>query len=705
MKKNLIVLQDGYKECGAACLLSIIRYYDGNISINKLVELTKTTKTGTHFYNLKEASTTIGLNSKAYKIDNINSLLDLNLPFICQFLNNNYEHFIVVYQIKKDKVIIMDPAIGKRTLTIDQFSKLWTGYIMMFSPSKKLPIYIDEKYLNKVIIETIKNSKSIVINILLLSIIFTIMSCLYAFYGKIIIDKIINTNTSNLLLITFIFSIIVLIKCLANFIRTESLIYLNQKIDCSLFLKTFKKILLLPYNYYKNKTTGEMISRINDLATVKNLLSKVILTVLLDIIISLVCSILLFNISKKMFTLTVIIILEYLFIYYFFRPIVKKYINILQENNAQINSTLVENISGFETIKNLNIEEEIKKKTEKLYVSSLNDAFNYDNLSNLEAFLKDIITIIGTLLISYVGYRAVMKNELTIGSVVTYLSLMPYFIDPLKNLVDLSKELFYAINSIKRVNNLFDIEEEKLTYKTNLKINGNIKISNLTFSYNNKDNVLNNINTNIEKGNKVLILGESGSGKSTILRLLYKYYKIRRDTIYIDDIDINDYSLEDIRSNIVYISQEETIFTDTIKNNIILDRNINYENFIEICNLTYVNEITKKLFIEYDTKLEENGLNISGGQRQRIILARALLKKSSIILIDEGLNAVDINLERKILKNIFNKYKDKTIIIVSHRLANIDLYDRVLRIEQGHISDEYSKQKGDINDWNLYFIK
>ena len=705
MKKNLIVLQDGYKECGAACLLSIIRYYDGNISINKLVELTNTTKTGTHFYNLKEASTTIGLDSKAYKIDNINSLFDLKLPLICQFLNNNYEHFIVVYQITKNKVIIMDPTIGKRTLTIDEFSKLWTGYIMIFSPYKKLPIYIEEKYLNRVIIETIKNNKSIVINILLLSIIFTIISCLYAFYGKIIIDKIIKTNTSNLLLITFIFSIIALIKCLANFFRNESLIYLNQKIDCSLFLETLKKILLLPYNYYKNKTTGEMISRINDLATVKNLLSKIILTVFLDLIISLVCSILLFNISKKMFILTVIIILEYLLIYYFFRPIVKKYINILQENNAQINSKLVENISGFETIKNLNIEEKIEEQTEKIYVSSLNDAFNYDNLSNLEIFIKDIITIIGTLLISYVGYQTVIRKELTIGSVVTYLSLMPYFIDPLKNLVDLSKELFYAFNSIKRVNNLFNIEEEKLTYKSKLKINGDIKISNLTFSYNNKDNVLNNITTNIKKGNKVLILGQSGSGKSTILKLLYKYYKTKRDTIYIDNIDINDYSLEDIRSNIVYISQDETIFTDTIKNNIILDRNIKHEKFIEICNLTYVNEITKKLFLEYDTKLEENGLNISGGQRQRIILARALLKKSNIILIDEGLNAVDINLERKILKNIFNKYKDKTIIIVSHRLANIDLYDKVIKIQQGIILDEYSKPSGGIYDWNLRFIK
>ena len=399
-----------------------------------------------------------------------------------------------------------------------------------------------------------------------------------------------------------------------------------------------------------------------------------------------------------MFILTVIIILEYLLIYYFFRPIVKKYINILQENNAQINSKLVENISGFETIKNLNIEEKIEEQTEKIYVSSLNDAFNYDNLSNLEIFIKDIITIIGTLLISYVGYQTVIRKELTIGSVVTYLSLMPYFIDPLKNLVDLSKELFYAFNSIKRVNNLFNIEEEKLTYKSKLKINGDIKISNLTFSYNNKDNVLNNITTNIKKGNKVLILGQSGSGKSTILKLLYKYYKTKRDTIYIDNIDINDYSLEDIRSNIVYISQDETIFTDTIKNNIILDRNIKHEKFIEICNLTYVNEITKKLFLEYDTKLEENGLNISGGQRQRIILARALLKKSNIILIDEGLNAVDINLERKILKNIFNKYKDKTIIIVSHRLANIDLYDKVIKIQQGIILDEYSKPSGGIYD-------
>ena len=689
------MLQDGYKECGAACLLSIIRYYGGNISINKLVELTNTTKIGTHFYNLREASILLGLESKAYKVDNINVLKELKMPFICQFINNNYEHFVVIYAVSKDKVVLMDPAVGKRILTKDEVSKLWTGYVMIFSPYKRLPLFKEEKYLNKIIIDTIKNNKSIVLNILLLSIIFTIMSCVYAFYGQVIIDNIIKTSTSNLIIVTFIFGVVILIKCISNFFRNQLLIYLTQKIDCSIFLNTFTKILLLPYNYYKNKTTGEVISRINDLAMVKDLLSKIILTVFLDVIISLVCGVLLFNINRTMFMLSVIIILEYLVIYFFFKPLVKKYTNIFQENNALINSKLVEDIGGFETIKNLNVESIMNEQMEKLYVSSLNDVFIYDCLSNWEVFIKDISTLIGTLLISHVGYRYVINNTLSIGLVITFLSLLPYFIDPLKNLIDLAKDSFYAVNSITRINNLLDIEEEKLDYKTNIEIKGSINVSNLSFSYNNCDNVLNNVNLNIKEGSKVLILGHSGSGKSTILKLLYKYYQVNRGMIYINNIDINDYSLRDIRSNIVYISQDDILFTDTIRNNITLNRIVDDNDFIEICSLTFVDEIVKNLFLAYDTKLEENGVNLSSGQRQRIILARALLKKSDIILIDEGLNAIDINLERKILKNIFSKYFDRTIIIISHRVENMDLYDKVLKVENGYIKEDYERAIGD----------
>lgn len=698
MKKNLVVIQGGIKECGASCLLSIVRYYGGNISINKMVDITNTEKTGTNFYNLKMAAKTLGLDSKSYKIDDINILESLNLPLICQLLNNNYEHFVVVYKISGKKISIMDPAVGIRKLTILEFSELWTGYAMVFSPYKKLPVYKDERYLDKIIMDTLKNNKSIVQNILILSIIFVVMSCFYTFYGQIVIDNLINTTTSNLLVVTFMFAIVILIKCLANFIRNLFLIYLNQKIDCSLFLNTFSKILLLPYNYYRNKTTGEIISRINDLAIVKSLLSKIILTVFLDIIISLSCGLILFKINKSMFILVVIIILEYIIIYYFTQSIDKKYINILQENNAQINSKMIENINGFETIKNLNAEGIMMEQVEKLYVSSLDDVYMYDNFKSIEFFLKDIIGFIGTLLVSYYGYKLVMLNVLSIGNVVTFLSLMSYFVDPIKNLLDLKKEAFFAINAIKRVNDLFDIDCEDLEHKTKLKIEGKITISNLIFSYDNCNKVLDNINIDIDSGNKVLILGKSGSGKSTILKIIYRYYSTRRGMIYLDNVDINDYALADIRSKIVYISQDETLFTDSIKNNIILNRTIDYQDFIEVCNLTYVNEIVDNLFLGYDTKLEENGINISDGQKQRIVLARALLKDSKIILIDEGLNAINIDMERKILENIFNKYKDKTIIVVSHRIENINLYDKVLKFNNGELINENICLIGDVND-------
>ena len=231
-----------------------------------------------------------------------------------------------------------------------------------------------------------------------------------------------------------------------------------------------------------------------------------------------------------------------------------------------------------------------------------------------------------------------------------------------------------------------------------MNIVGDIIIKNLEFSYNNKKNILNNINLNINNKDKVLVLGSSGSGKSTLLKILYKYYDIGRDKVYINNHDINDFSLQDIRKNITYISQNELLYNDTIRNNIILDRNIDDKSFLDICNMVYVNEIIKDNMLSYNYNLEENGANISGGQRQRIILARALLKDSKIILIDEGLNEIDINLERKILKNIFSYYKDKTIIIISHRLDNMDLYNKVINIENGVVKDVLTR-----NEWYLRY--
>ena len=685
MKKNYVVLQDGIKECGSACLLSLIRYYGGNISLERLLELTNTNKSGTNFYDITKAAYEVGLVSKGYKIDNIDELFNIDSPFISQIVENYYTHFVVVYKMYNNKITIMDPAKGMVNLTKEEFKKIWTGYILILNPYKKLPEYSQDNYLINIIKNIIISNKKMVINLLSITILTTIFTCIYSYHFKILIDNYLYTNKLSIIIITIIFIIILAIKIITEYLRNNLLLYLNQKIDLSIITKTIKKIISLPYNYYKNKTTGETISRINDLLSIKNVVSKTITTIFLDIILSIVVLIVLFAINKTMTTILFIIIITYFLIFFAYKNIIKIKTNTIQENNAKVNSLLVESISSYETIKGLNLENKFQNKINKEYLKTINNNLELTRIINSENLIKDLFEGIIILFIIYLGITYVMDKSLTIGSLITYDSLLYYFIIPIRNSLEFYKEFYYTKNSIKRINNLFDYKYEQLDKESNLNINGDILINDLEFSYNGKNKILKGINLVIPKESKVLILGSSGSGKSTLLKILYKYYEIGRNNIYINNYDLLDYKLKDIRSNITYISQNEFLYTDTIRNNIILDRCITEKEFIDVCKLTYIDEIVNDNILSYDFRLEENGANISGGQRQRIILARALLKKSKIILIDEGLNEIDIDLERKILKNIFENYKNKIIIIVSHRLNNLDLYDKVIKLEEGKI--------------------
>jgi len=687
VKKNYTVLQDGIKECGCACLLSIIRYYGGNISQERLSELTNTNKEGTNFYNLVIAANEIGLSAKGYKVDDINKLHEIEKPFISQVVIDNYTHFVVVYKMNNNKITIMDPAKGMLNISYEKFLNIWQGNILIMEPYKKLPIYEENNYLNQIIKEIIHNNKKLILNILFLTLITIIFTCIYSYHFKIIIDKIINTDKLNLIIITIIFIIILSIKLITEYLRNNLLLYLNQKIDLSIITTTINKIISLPYSYYKNRTTGETISRINDLLYIKNVVSKVITTLLLDMLLSLIVLIILYTINKTMTLILSIVTIFYFIIFLAYKNTIKKTTNDIQEESAKVNSLLVESISSYETIKGLNLEKTFKNKINLKYLNAINSNIYLTKTIYSAEFLKNLLEGIVILFTIYIGITYVMDKSLTIGSLITYNTLLYYYLNPIRNSFDFYKEFYYVKNSIKRINNILNFKYETLDKKSNLNIEGDININNLEFSYNTKNNILKNISINIPKGSKILILGKSGSGKSTLLKILYRYYDIERNKVFINNYDINDYEIADIRENIAYISQNELLYTDTIKNNIILNREISDEEFIKVCKMTYVTDIIKNNIMSYNFMLEENGANISGGQRQRIILARALLKKSHIILIDEGLNEIDINLERKILKNIFTYYQEKIIIIVSHRHDNIDLYNKVITIEEGIINN------------------
>lgn len=689
MKKNQIVLQEGNKDCGSACLLSIIRYYGGDYPLEKLVELTNTTKEGTSFYELKYASQELGLIANGYKIETISQMSKIDKPILAQVNIKGYMHFVVVYKIQNNKCTIMDPAKGKDIVPIEKFNTIFTGNILLIEPYKKLEIHKSDNYIKNIIVLLFIKNKKLIKNLILLSLISTALTCLYSFYFKIAIDNIALTH--NLKLIALIFFIIMLIKETTGYFRNKLLIYLNQKVDLSIFLETYNKILSLPYNYYKTKSTGEVISRVNDLGEIKNFLSKILVVIFLDILITISGGIILYIISPKLFLYLILVVLAYILIYKIFKQSIKKLTTICQEKTANVNSLLVETISGFESIKELNYHQGIEKKMEKTYIDALEKTVALDKISNIEAFIKNIVTETGLLLVMFLGCSQILEGNLTLGSLITFNSLLVYFLSPVRNIVDTSKEYFYVASSIKRANNFLNVEPEKLNEETNLVPQGDINIQNLTFKYSRTTEVLKNINLNIKSGEKTLIMGTSGTGKSTLLKIIYAYYKIKRGTIKIGNIDINDYETQDIRKNIGYISQNETLFTDTIKNNIILDRNINQKKFLDICKITGVEEIVQDMPLGYDTPLEEGGVNISGGQRQRIILARMLLKECQILMIDEALNQLDINAERKILKKLFKFYQAKTIIVISHRKDNMDLYDKVVKIENGQIVEELTR--------------
>ena len=685
MKKSLIVLQEGNKDCGASCLLSVVRYYGGNISKEKIIDMTKTTKEGTTFYNIKEASNQIGLIAKSYKVEEIEKIKEITSPFICQVSKNSSMHFIVVYKVNNNKLLIMDPAIGKVIMDIFDFNNIWTGYIMILEKVGILPDYKNTKCLNKEIIKVLTSNKKIIIFIIILSIIVTLLSCLISLYSQIILDKVIDTEINNLIVITIAFFILLIIKNITNYIRNHLLIYLNQKLDIKILLTAFTKVILLPYNYYKNRTSSEVLSRINDLSNIKTFISKLIVTILLDLLLLVAAIIVISNINKQILNIYLLVDLLYLLIIIIFNKKIKYQTVKVQEEVAQTNKNIIEAINNFEAIKGLNIEDKIIYKFTKDYTSLLNTKYHIDKQNNIIVLLKDNIMDISILLTNFYILKEIMNNSMTVGDYITISFMTNYLIYPVRNIIDIIYDYHYVKSSITRANNLLEVSQEKINEKEVLDINGNIKITNLKYTYNNKNIILKNINLFIKDKDRVLLLGSSGSGKSTILKLLYKYLEADRKTIYINNYDINDYSLSDIRKNITYISQNEQLFNDTIRNNILLNRDISEIDYLNICKILHIDDIVKDNVLGYDYLIEENGINISGGQRQRIILARGLLKSSKIIMIDEGLNQIDIKLEREILQDIFTYFHNKTFIIVSHRRDNNDLYNRIIKIKDGEV--------------------
>ena len=678
MNKRLVINQYGEKDCGPACLLSIMRYYNVDASLDEVSYILKTDKNGTNAYNIINGSRTFGFDGYGihYSYEDIVNG-KINFPIICHTLVDNMYHFIVVYGVKKKYLEIMDPSSNIHKINKSDFKKIYLNTSIVIYQVKKIESIKNHKGLISLIFDYIRKEKNIIIKTNILSIIVTIFSLFTNYYLLISIDKILPSyNYQFFMIITIIFIMINIFKNIFDYIRTNYLIYIQNKIYSDLNINIIRKLFNLPYQFFKNKSTGEIESRLNDLRVFKTIISNIIVNLSIDILFILFSSIILIFINYKLYLINIFILLIYYLIILLFKNIFIKNTeeSLIYEGNYS--KCINESINGYESIKNLNMINNILYKIEVKFLSMIHKVKKYERSLNKEYFLKNLIVDISYIICVFISINYIHKNIISVGEFILFNSILIYFTSPIKNILDFNHNIIYLKNVYRRINDLIIINN-KNDLLNEYNIYGDIDISNLSYN-----NLFNDININIPYKSKFLLYGSSGNGKSTIMKMLLKYINDYDGCIKINNINLKDISSNAIQNTFNYISQNEYLNNDTIKNNIIYDRDISnnsYEEVINICNLNHLINSKKN---RNDFIIEDNGFNISGGERQKIILARCLLKPFDYLILDEALSEVDIEEEKLIMKRLFRKYKDKTIIYISHKEELVSLFKMKYKLER-----------------------
>ena len=663
MKKYPFIKQDGIKDCASACVQMILKYYGGYTSMTKLNEMMRTSHKGTDAYHLVLALQELGFKAEGRKFKNFY----FPLPVIAHvIINDSYKHYVVIYEVdfRRRRLLIGDPSFGLRRLSFDEFKKMWTGVIITIKPVRKLIKEEEPKVIPFVLKLVRPNVKSLIL-IGGLSFVVSVLAVVTSFFLQVLINYL-NKDFDGLFDVCGIFLVVFLAYAFLKFFRNSRLIKLNREIDSRLSIDTFKQIVHLPYRFFRQRTTGEITSYFNDLFWIREFIMDVSIAIFtnLPIMIMLFLVMAYLNFGALLIVLFICLLYFLDFIYYFRKNEIK--VDQALYEKAFVNSYMTERIGGFESVKNLDMEGMVISKFRKVYEKYLSTVKDVDITYNKQSLDKEIVRYFGLFFLIIYIFLEISKG-MVFSEGVTLFILAIYFLDNFRNILGFDLEVKEVTSAVKHVSELLNYNKQK---KIRKQICGDIRFTNVSYSFDDEKKVLDGISLVIKQGEKVMVTGKSGSGKSTLFKILKGFYNDYQGKVFIGNKDIRRLKV----SGINYICQKENIFTGTLKDNLELLGKYDQRDICEI----------KDIGLECDDLLEENGFNLSGGQRQRIILARAL-NKFNILIIDEGLSEVDVNMERRIIKGLLERYKNKTIIYVSHRRDNLDLFDRLVEINDGKI--------------------
>ncbi|MEH1782266.1 MAG: NHLP family bacteriocin export ABC transporter peptidase/permease/ATPase subunit [Nostoc sp.] len=689
------MLQMEAVECGAAALGIILGYYGQIVPLTELRRECSVSRDGSKASNVLKAARLYGLDAKGFK-RSLENVQQIQPPFIVFW---NFNHFLVVEGFAGKTVYLNDPATGPRTVTFDEFNQAFTGVVLLTEPGAEFKKGGKKKGIFAAITSRLQTSQQALIFCLVAGLLLTIPRLAVPAFMQVFIDEILVENRTDWLRPLLLGMILVaLLRGLLARLRLTYLRRLLLKLSVTMSGQFLWHTIRLPVGFYAQRFAGEISSRAQLNNKVAEILSGHLATTVIDSIMMLFYALIMFFYDPL---LTLIAILfataNFVALQSLSRNRVDANIRLSQET-GKVAGVAISGIQTIETVKASGLESDLFAKFAGYYAKTINAQQELGLPTRLLGTLPRVLTSLAVTSILVVGGLRVMQGTLSIGGLIAYQALTQEFLKPVNELVNFGSTLQDLEADLNRLDDVLenpvDPEAERQVEANSdrwqysqdtFKLQGYVKLNNLTFGYNRLDEpLINNLSLSLKPGQRVALVGGSGSGKSTVAKLLTGLYAPWSGDILLDGTPRHQIPRPILGNSLAMVEQEIFLFAGTVRENLTLwDSTVTEADLIRACQDAAIHDLILNMPGGYNSQLTEGGMNLSGGQRQRLEIARALVRNPSVLVLDEATSALDAETELIIDRNL--RRRGCSCIVVAHRLSTIRDCDEIIVLVRGKV--------------------